>query len=263
MTLPSAATPVLEVDDVSVVLSGRRVLDGVSFAVQSGEFVGLIGSNGAGKTTLLRVLLGLQRESSGSVRIAGGDEARRVGYLPQKVLLDPDLPLRARDVVALGLDGAKLGMALPSARRRALVDEVLEAVGAMDLADARVGLLSGGQQQRILIAHAIISSPPLLLLDEPLANLDISSAQEIVELLSRICRERGIAVLLSAHDLNPLLPVMDRIVYLAAGHAVTGKTDDVVQPEVLTRLYGRRVDVIRVEGRVLVVAGPDENHGHG
>lgn len=262
MTLAVSA-PVLEVDDVSVVLSGRRVLDQVSFAVAPGEFVGLIGSNGAGKTTLLRVLLGLQRELTGSVRIAGGESTTRVGYLPQKVLLDPDLPLRARDVVALGLDGAKLGIPLRSARRRAAVDEVLAAVGATDLADKRVGLLSGGQQQRILIAHAIVSSPPLLLLDEPLANLDISSAQEIVELLSRISRERGIAVLLSAHDLNPLLAVMDRIVYLAGGHAITGTTDDVVQSDVLTRLYGRRVDVIRVDGRVLVVAGPDENHGHG
>lgn len=256
------APPVLDVEGVTVTLSGHRVLDDVSFAVQPGEFVGLIGSNGAGKTTLLRVILGLQRELGGSVTVAGGGSGADVGYLPQKVLLDPDLPLRARDVVALGLDGARLGIPLRSVRRRVLVDEMLEAVGATGFADERVGLLSGGQQQRVLIAHAIISHPPLLLLDEPLANLDISSAQEIVELLARVCRERGIAVLLSAHDLNPLLPVMDRIVYLAAGRALSGSTDEVVQSDVLTRLYGRRVDVIRVEGRVLVVAGPDENHGH-
>jgi zinc/manganese transport system ATP-binding protein len=258
----SPAPPVLEVAGVTVTLSGRRVLDDVSFAVRPGEFVGLIGSNGAGKTTLLRVILGLQHDLGGSVTVAGGEPRVGLGYLPQKVLLDPDLPLRARDVVALGLDGARLGIPLPSARRRALVDEMLDAVGATGFADARVGLLSGGQQQRVLIAHAIISHPPLLLLDEPLANLDISSAQEIVELLASICRERGIAVLLSAHDLNPLLPVMDRIVYLAGGRALSGSTDEVVQSDVLTRLYGRRVDVLRVEGRVLVVAGPDENHGH-
>jgi zinc/manganese transport system ATP-binding protein len=259
---PGVPSPVLDVENVTVTLSGRRVLDQVSFTVQPGEFVGLIGSNGAGKTTLLRVILGLQRELGGSVSIAGHEAGTGIGYLPQKVSLDPDLPLRARDVVALGLDGAKLGIPLPSASRRALVDEMLEAVGATGFADARIGLLSGGQQQRILIAHAIVSNPPLLLLDEPLANLDISSAQEIVELLASISRERGIAVLLSAHDLNPLLPVMDRIVYLAGGHAISGLTDEVVQSDVLTRLYGRRVDVLRVEGRVLVVAGPDENHGH-
>jgi zinc/manganese transport system ATP-binding protein len=211
------------------------------------------------------VVLGLQRPTSGSVTVGGkrpGRGAEAVGYLPQKVALDPDIPLRARDVVALGLDGQKLGIPLASRRRTELVDEMLDAVDATPFADARIGLLSGGQQQRVLIAHALVSQPRLLLLDEPLANLDIRSAQEIVELLARVSRERNIAVLLSAHDLNPLLPVMDRIVYLAGGRAISGTSDEVVQSDVLSKLYGRRVDVLRVEGRVLVVAGPDEDHGH-
>jgi zinc/manganese transport system ATP-binding protein len=261
----TAATPVLDVSGIGVWIGGRRILSDVSFAVAPGEFLGLIGSNGAGKTTLLRVILGLQDPTSGSVRFGGGKAGRRtgiLGYLPQKVALDADLPLRARDVVALGLDGQKLGIPLPSRRRRALVDELLEAVGASSFAEARIGQLSGGQQQRVLIAHALVSAPRLLLLDEPLANLDIRSAQEVVELLARLGRERGVAILLSAHDLNPLLPVMDRIVYLADGHAVAGATDEVVQSDVLTRLYGRRVDVLRVGGRVLVVAGDDRDHGH-
>jgi zinc/manganese transport system ATP-binding protein len=267
-TAPTAATeptPVLDVSGIGVSLSGRRILHDVSFSIRPGEFVGLIGSNGAGKTTLLRVLLGLQSATSGTIAFGGGTSARSsnvLGYLPQKVALDPDLPLRARDVVAMGLDGRKLGIPLPSARRRALVDELLAAVDATEFADARVGLLSGGQQQRILIAHALVSSPRLLLLDEPLANLDIRSTQEIVELLARVSRERGVAVLLSAHDLNPLLPVMDRIVYLADGRAVSGTTDEVVQSDVLSALYGRRVDVLRIDRRVLVVAGPDDDHGH-
>jgi zinc/manganese transport system ATP-binding protein len=261
---PASATPVLDVSGIGVALSGLRVLNDVSFRIAPSEFVGLIGSNGAGKTTLLRVVLGLQGATSGSVSFGGSGSARRgvLGYLPQKVALDPDLPLRARDVVALGLDGQKLGIPLPSPKRRALVDDVLAAVDATEFADSRVGLLSGGQQQRVLIAHALVSGPRLLLLDEPLANLDIRSTQEIVELLARVSRERGVAVLLSAHDLNPLLPVMDRIVYLADGRAVSGTTDEVVQSDVLTRLYGRRVDVLRVDGRVLVVAGPDDAHGH-
>jgi zinc/manganese transport system ATP-binding protein len=264
LTTPSSAVPssLLEAAGIGVWLSGRRILHDVSFAVQPGEFIGLIGSNGAGKTTLLRVILGLQRPTSGSVTIGGkrpGRGAEVIGYLPQKVALDPDLPLRARDVVALGLDGQRLGIPLPSAKRRALVDEMLGAVDASAFADVRVGLLSGGQQQRVLIAHALISRPRLLLLDEPLANLDIRSSSEIVELLARVSRERGIAVLLSAHDLNPLLPVMDRIVYLADGRAVSGTADEVVRSEVLTSLYGRRVDVLRIEGRVLVVAGPEDS----
>jgi zinc/manganese transport system ATP-binding protein len=259
-----AAAPVLDVSAVGVSLSGRTILHDVRFRIEPGEFVGLIGSNGAGKTTLLRVILGLQDATTGTVSFDGvsGRAAGVIGYLPQKVALDTDLPLRARDVVALGLDGQKLGIPLPSRRRRGLVDELLAAVGASAFADIRIGQLSGGQQQRVLIAHALVSGPRVLLLDEPLANLDIRSAQEIVELLARVSRERGVAVLLSAHDLNPLLPVMDRIVYLADGRAVAGTTDEVVQSAVLTRLYGRRVDVLRVDGRVLVVAGADDAHGH-
>ena len=233
-----AAASVLDVSGIGVALSGRRILHDVSFSVAPGEFVGLIGSNGAGKTTLLRVILGLQHATSGTVSFDVEQRERGggvVGYLPQKVALDPDLPLRSRDVVALGLDGQKPGIPLPSSRRRRLVDEMLAAVDASAFADTRIGLLSGGQQQRVLIAHALVSSPRLLLLDEPLANLDIRSAQEIVDLLARVGRERGVAVLLSAHDLNPLLPVMDRIVYLEDGRAVSGATDEVVQSDVLTQ----------------------------
>jgi zinc/manganese transport system ATP-binding protein len=160
-------------------------------------------------------------------------------------------------VVSLGLDGHKFGIRLPSRARRALVDDMLTAVGAQRYANSRVGELSGGEQQRVMIAHALISRPRLLLLDEPLANLDISSEQGIVSVLARLARAEGIAVLLSAHDMNPLMPVMDRIVYVAAGRVAVGRTDEVVQAEVLSRLYGQHVDVIRVHGRVLVVAAPE------
>jgi zinc/manganese transport system ATP-binding protein len=246
----------LAVEGVTVRLSGRIVLDDISFTIQAGEFTGLIGANGAGKTTLFRVILGLQHVTAGRVRIAGGERSgRNVGYVPQKFLLDPDMPLRGRDLVGLGLDGERLGLPLPSRTRRALVDEMLEAVDARGFGDARVGQLSGGEQQRILIAHALISRPKLLLLDEPLANLDLRSAQEVVTLLARIAREQQIAVLISAHEMNPLLPVMDRIVYLAAGRAASGTADEVVRSDVLSRLYGHHVDVLRVHGRVLVVAG--------
>jgi zinc/manganese transport system ATP-binding protein len=255
---------VLTVDGVSVSLSGRQILDDVSFTVGAGQFTGLIGPNGAGKTTLLRVILGLQRPTRGSVAVQGQPLTRRhrsVGYVPQKVLLDPDMPMRARDLVALGVDGHRFGMPLRSRERARAVDEMLAAVDAGHFADARVGNLSGGEQQRVLIAHALISRPRLLLLDEPLANLDIRSGQEIVSLLGRIARDQQIAVLLSAHEMNALLPVMDRVVYMAGGRAASGSTDEVVRADVLSRLYGHHVDVLHVHGRVLVVAGagdPDQ-----
>jgi zinc/manganese transport system ATP-binding protein len=250
---------VLELERVDVWLSGREILRDVSFSIRPAEFTGLIGSNGAGKTTILRVILGLQATTSGRVLVAGGRRSRRnplVGYVPQKVLFDPDLPLRARDVVALGLDGHRLGAPLLARRHRSeLVEEMLDAVDASRFADQRVGNLSGGEQQRVLIAHALVSRPKLLLLDEPLANLDIKSEQEVVALLARIAKEQRLAVLLSAHDMNPLLAVMDRIVYVAGGRAASGTTEEVVRPEVLSGLYGHHVDVLRIHDRIIVVAG--------
>lgn len=257
--LEEPVTPVLWLRDVSADLAGRRVLDGVSFAVEPGEFTALIGTNGAGKTTLLRVILGLLPTSSGTVKLAGARRGRPfVGYVPQKVVLDPDMPLRARDVVALGMDGHRLGIPVsPRAARarRARVEAALASVDALDFADARVGTLSGGEQQRVLIAHALIGEPELLLLDEPLANLDLGSQHEVVALLARVAEQHRVAVVMSAHDMNPLLPVMQRIVYLAGGRAVSGSTEEVVRSEVLSALYGHHVDVLRVHGRILVVAG--------
>jgi zinc/manganese transport system ATP-binding protein len=255
---------VLAVDGISVWLSGREILHDVRFSLRRGQFAGLIGSNGAGKTTLLRVILGLTAPTAGDVRIGGEPRARRsggVGYVPQKIQLDPDMPLRARDLVGLGLDGHRFGIPLPSRSRRRLVEEMLRAVGAEKFGDARVGNLSGGEQQRVLIAHALISGPKLLLLDEPLANLDIRSEQEVVSLLARIAKEQQVAVLLSAHEINPLLPVMDRVVYLAAGRAASGTASEVVRTEVLSELYGHHVDVIRVHDRLLVVAGRADEPG--
>jgi zinc/manganese transport system ATP-binding protein len=262
------AGEILSVQGISVRLSGREVLKEVSFAIRPGELTGLIGSNGAGKTTLFRVILGLQPASAGRVLLEGRARSRRnpqVGYVPQKFLLDPDMPLRARDLVGLGIDAHRLGIPLPSRARRALINQMLEAVDAGRFADARVGLLSGGEQQRVLIAHALVGRPRLLLLDEPLANLDLRAGQEVVALLARIAKELGVAVLISAHEINPLLAVMDRIVYIAGGRAVSGTTEQVVRADVLSELYGSHVDVLNVHGRVLVVAGAGDDadkHGH-
>lgn len=252
---------VLTVEHLSVSFSGRRVLDGVGFNLMQGDFCGLIGANGSGKTTLLRTILGLQAPSAGHVAITGSRQ-RAIGYVPQKITLDPDMPLRARDLVALGLDGQRFGLPLFARQRRSQVEQMLEAVGATAFGDQRVGELSGGQQQRILIAHALIRRPKLLLLDEPLANLDLRSTAEIVALLRRLATEHRITVLLSAHDMNPLLSAMDRIVYLANGRAASGTTEAVVRTEVLSKLYGYHIDVIQVHGRILVVAGEGMPHAH-
>lgn len=256
---PMSDVAVLEVAGVGVSFSGRRILDDVSFDIRHGEFTGLIGSNGVGKTTLLRIILGLQRPDTGAVRILGAPLSRRnrsLGYVPQKVALDPDVPLRARDLVALGLDGHRYGLGRRTRAQRELVERMLRDVDAERFADHRVGRLSGGEQQRILVAHALISQPKLLLLDEPLANLDPKSVQEMVALLHRVASQHDVAILLSAHEMNALLPVMDRIVYVTGGRAASGTTDEVVRSDVLSKLYGHHVDVLKLHGRVLVVAEP-------
>ncbi len=254
-----ARSEVLAVRHASVSLSGRSILKDIDFALESGEFCGLIGANGSGKTTLLRAILGFVPSSCGSVAIDGGGSLASVGYVPQKFVLDPYVPMRARDLVALGLDGNRLGVPLPSPGRRRKVDEMLEAVDATQFADQRIGSLSGGQQQRVLIAHALIRRPRLLLLDEPLANLDMRNAAGIVALLRRVSRESKTTVLVSAHDMNPLLSAMDRIVYLAHGRAASGSADEIVRTEVLSELYGYHIDVVRVHGRVIVVAAEAED----
>ena len=253
-------TTVLTLDRVAVRLGGRQVLSDVTLDLHAGEFVGLIGTNGAGKTTLLRVILGLLRPDSGVIRVLGSPVGRgnpAVGYVPQRHQLDPDTPLRGRDLVSLGLDGHRWGIPLPGRDRRRRVDDALAQVGASAYADAPVGRLSGGEQQRLLIAQALLANPRILLLDEPLSNLDIRSANEVVRLVARIGRERQVAVLLVAHDMNPLLGVMDRVLYLAEGHSAVGRVDDVVRSDVLSRLYGYPVEVMHVHGRILVVGGSE------
>jgi zinc/manganese transport system ATP-binding protein len=257
-----ADNDLLRLENIGVRLGGRQILSRVSFTVAPGQFTGLIGPNGAGKTTLLRVILGLQPPTEGRVLLNGSPRPRHggrlIGYVPQKLAIDQDVPLRARDVVGLGIDGNKLGFPLPSASRRQRVTEALEAVGAEGYADARIGELSGGEQQRVLIAHALVGRPKLLLLDEPLANLDLKSEQGIVSVLATLAHEQGIAVLISAHDLNPLLREIDTVVYVASGRAAAGRTDEIIQSEVLSALYGSRVDVLHVNGRVLVIAGEEQ-----
>ncbi len=256
--LDAAGSELLRVEDVDVAIDGREILRDVNFRIDHGEFTGLIGANGSGKTTLFRVILGLQTPAQGRVSVHGEPlhrSNRSVGYVPQKVLFDPDMPIRARDLVALGIDGNRYGLLRRSRADRLAVEEMLEAVDAQEFADRKVGGLSGGEQQRVLVAHALVSQPELLLLDEPLANLDPGSAQEIIALLHKVARQQHVAIFMSAHEMNPLLPVMDRVVYVANGRVASGTTDEVVRPDVLSALYGHHVDVLRVHGRVLVVAG--------
>jgi zinc/manganese transport system ATP-binding protein len=246
----------IELEQVQVQFGKRVLLEDLHLDIYQGEFISILGPNGAGKSTLLKLLLGLLRPTAGAVRVLGKTPRRGnqdIGYAPQHRALEADLALRARDVVGFGLDGNRWGIGFPSRRRTALIDRALEEVNALTFADAPVGQLSGGEQQRLLIAQALLTNPRLLLLDEPLANLDITHSQEIVGLVSEVCRTRGATVLLVSHDVNPLLPVIDRVLYIANGQSAIGIPDEVITSATLSRLYNSQVEVVQALGRLFVV----------
>jgi zinc/manganese transport system ATP-binding protein len=256
-------------------VGGRTLWREVDVCVAAGEFVAVLGPNGVGKSTLVKVILGLLPAAVGEVRVLGGRPGRanhRVGYLPQRRSFDATLRIRGVDVVRLGLDGDRWGIPLPGAgwfgRRRRVADarvaEVIDLVGATEYAHRPIGQLSGGEQQRLLIAQALVRRPALLLLDEPLDSLDLPNQGAVAALLGRIARGEGVSVVIVAHDVNPLLAYLDRVVYLAHGAAVTGTPDEVINGPTLSRLYGSPVEVLHTsDGRLVVVGTPDAPALHG
>ncbi len=243
--------------------------------VAPGEFVAVLGPNGSGKSTLMKAILGLLPLSAGELRVLGGSPRqvrRRIGYLPQRRSFDAATRVRGIDLVRLGLDGTRFGLSpgLSSrarARRReerARVADAIERVGASAYAQRPIGELSGGEQQRLLIAQALVRRPGLLILDEPLDSLDLPSQRAVVALLASICREDRVAILLVAHDVNPLLDHLDRVIYLAAGRALEGTVDEVITGERLSALFGIPIEVLCArDGRLVVVGTPDAPHHHG
>ncbi|MBX6382402.1 MAG: metal ABC transporter ATP-binding protein [Microbispora sp.] len=239
---------------------GERVLwSGLDLELRRGEFVAVLGPNGSGKTSLLHAIVGRLPLSAGTLLIDGRPPRRGsdlIGYIPQQRAVAPHTPLRARDLVRLGVDGHRWGLPLGGRRLRRRVDELLTEVGALAYADMPLGLLSGGEQQRVRIAQALVTDPAILLCDEPLLSLDPHHQNAIVELLDRRRRAHGTAVLFVTHELNPVLPLADRVLYLAGGRFRVGAPDEVMTSSVLSELYGGQVEVIRSHGRYLVAGAP-------
>ena len=261
----------IELRGAGVRLGGRWIWRDVDLVVAPGEFVAVLGPNGAGKSTLIKAVLGLLPLSTGTVSVLGQPATRgngAVGYLPQRRSFDPDLRIRGRDLVRLGLDGARWGLPLPGLRGRDAavrrrVDEVIEMVGASAYAHRPIGELSGGEQQRLLIGQALIARPSILLLDEPLDSLDISNQQSVSALVQQICRTQHVAVALVAHDVNPILGYLDRVIYVANGRTAIGSPQEVITTRTLSALYASPIEVLRThDGRLVVVGQPDTTSFH-
>jgi zinc/manganese transport system ATP-binding protein len=248
----------LAFDQVSIKLGGQTILAAVSFAVEDGEFIGMLGANGSGKTTLMRAALGLVPVSGGAVSVLGRPATRgnaAIGYMPQNRGSFSSLRLTGYDIVASAAGGAGWGLPRLDAATRREIDWALEAVGARDLARRSLNEISGGERQRLLLSQALLGRPKLLLLDEPLISLDPGHQRSVVETVKRLRDELKIAIIFSAHELNPLIHAIDRVLYLGAGKAVLGAVDEVITGPVLSRLYGAEIEVVRIRDRVFVMAG--------
>jgi zinc/manganese transport system ATP-binding protein len=254
----------VELLDASLSYGARTLWSGLTLAVERGEFIAVLGPNGSGKTSLLKVLLGLVPVTSGSVSVAGAPVHRgnpHIGYIPQHKGLNAQIPLRARDLVRLGVDGHRWGPAWPSRSRTRLVDDLLDQVGASSYANVPVSRLSGGEQQRLRVAHALATDPSVLLCDEPLLSLDLRHQRSVVELMQRRQREHGTSVVFVTHEINPILSATDRVLYITKGAFRLGSVDEVMTSETLSELYRSDIEVIR-RGRRLIVIGGDVHHAH-
>ncbi|MFN4001353.1 metal ABC transporter ATP-binding protein [Microcella sp.] len=258
-------SPVLSIRGGALRVRDRELWSGLDLDVHPGEFIAVLGGNGTGKTSLLRAMLGERRLDEGTV-LVGGHAAhrghRRIGYIPQQKIAAPGTPLRGRDLVALGVNGTRWGPPISTRGDREKVDALLASVGAEPYADRPLGSLSGGEQQRLRVAQALADDPTLLLCDEPLMSLDLQHQRAVSELIDARRREHSTAVVFVTHDINPVLGMVDRVLYLAQGRFTVGTPDEVLRSDVLTRLYGTPVEVFRSHGRVVVVGVPELEHHH-
>ncbi|HEY5267627.1 MAG TPA: ATP-binding cassette domain-containing protein [Candidatus Saccharimonadales bacterium] len=260
-------SPVIVAKNLSCGYLDKSIWKDANFEVKPGEFIGLLGPNGAGKSSLFSLLLGLSQPIDGDLEIFGRKPQRgnsRIGYVPQRRLIDNDSRIETLEYVRLGAFGTKLGFSLirQAQDERIVAYQALVDVDAQNLAHKALSELSGGELQRIFLAQALVSKPDILLLDEPLANLDIRRETQLVQLIDRIVKKHNIATILIAHDINPLIPVIDRIIYIANGKLASGKPVDIVTSRSLSDLYGAPIEVLKGSNGQLAVLGIEEALHH-
>jgi zinc/manganese transport system ATP-binding protein len=265
---PTGGAPAIVARDLAAGYGGPAVWAHADFSIAAGSFTAILGPNGGGKSTLIRMILGLLPPLHGELQVLGGRPHRRnalIGYIPQHSSFDPELSIRGRDFVNLGIDGHRWGVRLSGAASARAAAAAIRAVGADSYADRPIGRLSGGEQQRLLLAQALVGNPQVLLMDEPLSQLDVRNQSVIVQLIGELKRARELTVLLIAHDVNPLLSHIDHVLYVAHGKVAMGKPEEIITSESLTQIYSTPVEVLKdSRGRVFVVGLEEEvSHPHG
>jgi zinc/manganese transport system ATP-binding protein len=258
--------PAIVARELTASYGTRRIWSAGTFMIPGGSFTAILGPNGAGKSTLIRMILGQLPPAAGRLEVLGRTPRRGnpdIGYVPQGSVFDPELSIRGRDFVGLAFDGHRWGVRLTGrARAAAATASSIEAVGAGDYADRPLGSLSGGEQQRLLLAQALIGQPSLLLMDEPLSHLDVRNQGGMVQLIAQVARERKLTVLLIAHDVNPLLPHIDLVLYVANGKLAIGRPEDIITSQRLTEIYSSPVEVLSDSRGRLFVVGLEEEVSH-
>lgn len=260
----SMQSDVVTAENLTVGYTSKPVWQDANFSVNRGEFVAVIGPNGAGKTTMFRLLLGLQQPINGMIKVFGDKPKRgnpKIGYVPQHHTIDNETNIECTELVRLAFSGNKWGFNLSSREEKKIAFDTLEAVGATELSRKSLGTLSGGELQRVFLAEALVSNPEMLLLDEPLANLDIRRVKDLVGVINDVVKSRKVTAFLVAHDINPLIQFLDKVIYIANGKVATGTPEEVLTSKRLSALYGTRVEVLRDSRNNIVIVGVEDHHG--
>jgi len=260
--------PVIKLTDAALRFGERSLWENMNLGISAGEFIAILGPNGSGKSSFLRVLLGLDELSAGSATIYDKSPSRGnnyIGYVPQQRTFDADIPIRGVDLVELGLNGHKWGMLNLNSRNKNQVNRIIKEIGASDYAQRPLGKLSGGEQQRLRIAQALVSDPKILICDEPFLSLDLKNQEAVSDLINKYRKKNNTTVLFVTHDINPIINIVDRVLYIARGKWSIGLPKEVLTDKTLTELYNSKVSVFNVDGRIFIVGGDDiiiDNEGH-